>query len=46
MEHVRLKGNTIFLQNSAFVAATPGVQVETKWQGLVKGFFSGQSLFR
>lgn len=45
MEHVRVKGSPVYLASSAFVAATPGVQVETKWQGLVRGFFSGQSLF-
>ena len=43
--HVFLRGDTIFLQNSAFVASDLGVQVETKWQGLTKGFFSGESLF-
>ncbi len=46
VEHVPLSGNeTIYLQSSAFVAATPNVKVETKWQGFVKGFFSGESLF-
>jgi uncharacterized protein (TIGR00266 family) len=45
LEHIRLKGETIFLQNSAYLASTPGVKVESKWQGLVKGFFSGESLF-
>lgn len=46
LEHVALSGNdTIYLQSSAFVAATPGVKVESQWQGLVKGFFSGESLF-
>lgn len=45
MEHVRLQGHTIYLQNSAYVASTPGVNVESKWQGLMKGFFSGESLF-
>lgn len=45
MDHIRLKGNIVYLQNSAFVAATPGIVVETKWQGLTKGFFSGESLF-
>ena len=43
--HEYLNGNTIFLQNSAFVACTMGVEVETKWQGLTKGFFSGESFF-
>lgn len=45
MEHVFLKNETIFLQNSAFVASDPAINVETKWQGLMKGFFSGESLF-
>jgi len=43
--HQRLKNTTIYLQNSAFVASGMGVIIETKWQGLVKGFFSGESLF-
>ncbi len=45
MEHVLLEGDTIYLQNSAFVASGPDVKLESKWQGLVKGFFSGESLF-
>ncbi len=43
--HRYLYGDTIFLQNSAFVASTMDVVIETKWQGMVKGFFSGESLF-
>ncbi len=34
----------IFLQSSAFVASSMGVEVDSKWQGF-KGFFSGESLF-
>ncbi len=45
MVHLYLNNDTVYLQNSAFVAATMGVNLETKWQGLVKGFFSGESLF-
>lgn len=45
MDHVHLDNNVIFLQNSAYVASGMGVNVESKWQGLVKGFFSGESLF-
>jgi uncharacterized protein (TIGR00266 family) len=45
MVHLYLNNETVFLQNSAFVAATMDVNLETKWQGLVKGFFSGESLF-
>lgn len=43
--HQYLDGDTIYLQNSAFVASTRGVTVESKWQGMVKGFFSGEKLF-
>lgn len=45
LEHVHLDGDVIYLQNSAYVASTPGVEVESKWQGMMKGFFSGESLF-
>ncbi len=45
MEHVHLDGDTIYLQNSAFVASGPDVTVESKWQGMMKGFFSGEKLF-
>lgn len=43
--HQYLDGDTIFLQNSAYVASTADVDVETKWQGMLKGFFSGENLF-
>lgn len=45
LTHVYLRDETIFLQNSAYVASTLGIEIKTKWQGLVKGFFSGESLF-
>lgn len=45
MDHVLLNNETIFLQNSAYVASTMGVTLETKWQGMMRGFFSGESLF-
>ena len=45
LRHVYLNDQTIYLQNSAYVACTDGVTVESKWQGLLKGFFSGESLF-
>lgn len=46
LEHAYLEpGDELFLQNSAFVAASPGLKLESKWQGLVKGFFSGEGLF-
>lgn len=37
--------DAIFLQSSAFLAGGMNVQVDTKFQGLVKGFFSGAGLF-
>lgn len=39
------KEDSIFLQSGAFLAAGMNVDVQTKWQGLVKGFFSGAGLF-
>ena len=45
MEHVYLDGETIFLQNSAYVASSMNIEIETKWQGLMKGFFSGEKMF-
>jgi uncharacterized protein (TIGR00266 family) len=45
LDHVYLDNSVIYLQNTAYVASSPGVNVESKWQGLVKGFFSGEKLF-
>ena len=45
LKHVHLDGNVIFLQNSGYVASGMDVVLETKWQGMMKGFFSGESLF-
>ena len=45
LDHVTLDNQVIYLQSSAFVAAGAGVNVESKWQGLMKGFFSGEGLF-
>jgi uncharacterized protein (TIGR00266 family) len=45
MVHTTLNNSTIYLQSSGFVASSNDIKVESKWQGLVKGFFSGESLF-
>jgi hypothetical protein len=37
-------GMELFLQSGAYLASTPGGQLDTKWQG-AKGFFSGEGLF-
>ncbi|SMF41047.1 TIGR00266 family protein [Pseudobacteriovorax antillogorgiicola] len=46
MSHFEVNAQkSLFLTGSSFVACTPDVQLDTKFQGLVKGFFSGESLF-
>ncbi|MBN1765090.1 MAG: TIGR00266 family protein [Sedimentisphaerales bacterium] len=45
MEHVYLENETIFLQGSAFVASSMNIEVTSKWQGMIKGFFSGERMF-
>ena len=45
ISHVYLEDETIFLQNSGFVAASPDLKIETKWQGLIRGFFNADGLF-
>ncbi len=42
--HYYLQGNSLMIQSSGFVAASPTVEIDTKFQGF-KGFFSGESLF-
>ncbi|MBK8635632.1 MAG: TIGR00266 family protein [Saprospiraceae bacterium] len=44
--HLEVKpGEEYFLQNSAFVASGMGINIESKFQGLTKTFFSGEGLF-
>ena len=45
MAHVYLDNDIIYIQNSSFLASGMDVNIETKWQGFIKGFFSGESLF-
>jgi uncharacterized protein (TIGR00266 family) len=45
VEHIYLNNDTIYLQNTAFLASADSVNVETKFQGLTRGFFSGESFF-
>jgi len=42
--HYYLQGNRLMIQSPGFVAASPTVEIDTKFQGF-KGFFSGESLF-
>lgn len=46
LKHVYLDGNQeIYLQNSAYLASGMEVNLDTKFQGLMRGFFSGEGLF-
>jgi uncharacterized protein (TIGR00266 family) len=45
IEHINLRNETVYLQNSAYLASSPQIELETKWQGVKKGFFSGESFF-
>lgn len=44
IQHYYLNGNGLMLQSSGFVASSPTVVIDAKFQGF-KGFFSGESLF-
>lgn len=45
IQYYRLDGSkSLMVQSSGFVAASPAVVIDTKFQGF-KGFFSGESLF-
>ncbi len=45
VEHLYLDNEEVYLQNTAFLASSESITVETKFQGLIKGFFSGENLF-
>jgi uncharacterized protein (TIGR00266 family) len=42
MEHIALNNSSVIVQRGSFCACTPGVTVDSKWQG-AKGFFAGES---
>lgn len=44
VQHYYLNGNGLMVQSSGFVASSPTVEIDSKFQGF-KGFFSGESLF-
>lgn len=41
---VELNNETIYAQSGAYIASTPGIEVDTSWGG-AKTFFSGEGLF-
>jgi uncharacterized protein (TIGR00266 family) len=44
VQHYSLAGNGLMIQSSGFVACSPTVEIDSKFQGF-RGFFSGESLF-
>ena len=42
--HIRLNGETIFVQSSSYMASSPEISIDTKWAG-AKGFFAKEGLF-
>lgn len=44
IQHYYLDGNGLMVQSAGFVASSPTVEIDTKFQGF-RGFFSGESLF-
>lgn len=45
INHIFLNNQAVFLAGSAFLASGKNIQSESKFQGLIKGFFSGGGLF-
>lgn len=46
IEEIEMDGQKkIFLTATSFLASTMGIDTATKWQGVTKGFFSGESFF-
>jgi uncharacterized protein (TIGR00266 family) len=44
MIRFQLKGETVFVQSSSYIASSPDISVDTKWAG-AKGFFAKEGLF-
>ena len=42
--HLRLNGETVFVQSGSYMASSPDIEIDTKWSG-AKGFFSKEGLF-
>lgn len=45
IKHYYLNNETLYLQGSSFLASSMNINIETKFQGFTKGFFSGESMF-
>jgi uncharacterized protein (TIGR00266 family) len=43
--HHTMRGGTMIVQGSSWLASTPGIDIDTTWQGFTSAFFSGESMF-
>jgi uncharacterized protein (TIGR00266 family) len=43
--HHTLSGGTLVAQGTSWLASSAGIEIDTTWQGLVSGMFSGEGLF-
>ena len=43
--HHYLDGGTVVVQGSSWMASGPGIEIDTTWQGLTSGLFSGEGIF-
>ncbi|MBU6386377.1 MAG: TIGR00266 family protein [Pirellula sp.] len=43
--HHTMRGGTMIVQGSSWLASTPGIDIDTTWQGFTSAIFSGESMF-
>lgn len=43
--HHTMRGGTMIVQGSSWLASTPGIDIDTSWQGFSSALFSGESMF-
>lgn len=43
--HYPMKGGTLIVQGSSWLASATGVEIDATWQGFGKGLFSGEGMF-
>jgi len=43
--HHTMRGGTMIVQGSSWLASTPGIDIDTTWQGFTSALFSGESMF-
>ena len=43
--HHTMRGGTLIVQGSSWLASTPDIDIDTTWQGFSSALFSGESMF-